>query len=66
MASGRDPVVVIPVCVAMTMSTIAGSPPASAAFRSFSSTALKGGFSFHSGWSGASAFTRSIANRNWK
>ena len=58
--------VVMPACVAMTISTIACSPPASAAFTSPRSSDANGSFSFHSGCWGARAFTRSSAKSNWK
>jgi hypothetical protein len=41
------------------------SPDAARAFMSPSSTALNGCFVFHSGCSGASAFTRASAKANW-
>ena len=56
----------MPACVAMTISTIACSPPASAAFTSPLSSEANGSFVFHSGCCGASAFTRSSAKSNWK
>src|SRR5439155_11837224 len=58
--------VVMPACVATMISSIARSPPASAAFRSPLSNDANGSFVFHSGCCGASAFTRSSANSNWK
>ena len=53
--------VVMPAWVAMTISIIAFSPPASAALTSPLSSEAKGSLSFHSGCCGASAFTRSKA-----
>ena len=58
--------VLMPECVAARISTMACSPWPSALFRSPLSREANGSLSFHSGCCGASAFTRSIANRNWK
>src|SRR5436190_847232 len=58
--------VVMPACVATIISSMARSPPASAAFRSPLSNDANGSFVFHSGCCGASAFTRSSAKSNWK
>ena len=56
----------MPACVAMTISAIARSPPASAPSTSPLSSEANGSLSFHSGCCGASAFTRSSAKRSWK
>ena len=56
----------MPACVAITISRIARSPPASALFTSPLSSDANGSFSFHSGCWGASAFTRSSAKSSWK
>ena len=57
---------VMPVCVASSSSTNPFSPDAARAFMSPSRTALNGCLVFHSGFFGASAFTRSSAKANWK
>ena len=54
--------VVMPACAAITISSIARSPPASALYRHREHR--RGSFSFHSGCWGASAFTRS-RKMNW-
>ena len=58
--------VVMPACVAMTISTRACSPPARAAFTSPLSTDANGSLSFHSGCCGASALIRSKMKNAWK
>ena len=58
--------VVMPECVTVTISKMAGSPPASAPLRSPLSSEANGSLSFHSGCCGASAFTRSSAKASWK
>jgi hypothetical protein len=58
--------VVIPACVAMTISTTDCIPSAIAPSTLPSSSEAKGSVSCHSGCSGASALTRSSANRSWK
>src|SRR6266496_4842753 len=57
---------VIPVWVAAIISSNPFSPPAKAAFMSSPRKEANGSLVFHSGCCGASAFTRSMANRNWK
>ncbi len=56
----------MPAWVAMTISSMARSPSASAAFTSPLSNEAKGSWVFHSGCDGAIAFTRSSANNSWK
>src|SRR5579864_6710678 len=56
----------MPVCVAISSAASPFSPDAATAFKSPSNTALNGCCVFHSGCCGASARTRSSANRNWK
>ena len=58
--------VVMPACVAMTISSIDRSPPASTRCTSFWRSDANGSFSFHSGCWGASACTRSSAKNSWK
>src|SRR5271157_5809724 len=56
----------MPACVAITISSIACSPPAITPFTSPRRSDANGSFSFHSGCWGASACTRSRAKNSWK